>query len=83
MGALSMCETKDERCHLWPGLSACWFGVWLLLVCVPGDLKGTSLAYELEVEKFITHEVGFSEINKAFDLMLKGESLRCIIRMDA
>nr|GEU45738.1 alcohol dehydrogenase 1 [Tanacetum cinerariifolium] len=38
---------------------------------------------ELEVEKFITHEVGFSEINKAFDLMLKGESLRCIIRMDA
>ncbi|KVI04866.1 Alcohol dehydrogenase, C-terminal [Cynara cardunculus var. scolymus] len=28
---------------------------------------------ELEVEKFITHEVPFSEINKAFDLMLKGE----------
>ncbi|KAJ0567068.1 Alcohol dehydrogenase 2 [Helianthus annuus] len=38
---------------------------------------------ELEVEKFITHEVPFSEINKAFDLMLKGEGLRCIIRMDA
>ncbi|KAD4386293.1 hypothetical protein E3N88_26462 [Mikania micrantha] len=27
---------------------------------------------ELELEKFITHEVPFSEINKAFDLMLKG-----------
>ncbi|KAJ0829201.1 Alcohol dehydrogenase 2 [Helianthus annuus] len=38
---------------------------------------------ELEVEKFITHEVPFSEINKAFDLMLKGEGIRCIIRMDA
>ncbi|XP_059624597.1 alcohol dehydrogenase 1-like [Cornus florida] len=38
---------------------------------------------ELEVEKFITHEVPFSEINKAFEYMLKGESLRCIIRMDA
>ncbi|KAJ0537878.1 Alcohol dehydrogenase 2 [Helianthus annuus] len=38
---------------------------------------------ELEVEKFIKHEVPFSEINKAFDLMLKGEGLRCIIRMDA
>ncbi|KAJ0571690.1 putative alcohol dehydrogenase [Helianthus annuus] len=38
---------------------------------------------ELELEKFITHEVPFSEINKAFDLMLKGEGLRCIIRMDA
>ncbi|WOH12384.1 hypothetical protein DCAR_0831887 [Daucus carota subsp. sativus] len=36
---------------------------------------------ELELEKFITHEVPFAEINKAFDLMLKGEGLRCIIRM--
>ncbi|KAJ0578897.1 Alcohol dehydrogenase 1 [Helianthus annuus] len=31
---------------------------------------------ELELEKFITHEVPFSEINKAFELMLKGEGLR-------
>ncbi|KAJ3703930.1 hypothetical protein LUZ61_007635 [Rhynchospora tenuis] len=37
---------------------------------------------ELELDKFITHSVPFSEINTAFDLMLKGESLRCIIRMD-
>jgi len=37
---------------------------------------------ELELEKFITHEVPFSEINKAFDYMLKGESLRCIIHME-
>nr|GMD85192.1 alcohol dehydrogenase [Ipomoea batatas] len=36
---------------------------------------------ELELEKFITHEVPFAEINKAFDLMLKGEGLRCIITM--
>ncbi|KMT19445.1 hypothetical protein BVRB_1g010750 [Beta vulgaris subsp. vulgaris] len=38
---------------------------------------------ELELEKFITHEVSFKDINKAFDYMLKGESIRCIIRMDA
>ncbi|KAL9270504.1 Alcohol dehydrogenase 1-like protein [Drosera capensis] len=38
---------------------------------------------ELELEKFITHEATFFDINKAFDLMLKGEGLRCIIRMDA
>ncbi|XP_061973242.1 alcohol dehydrogenase-like [Populus nigra] len=38
---------------------------------------------ELELEKFITHEVPFSEINKAFEYMLSGASLRCIIRMDA
>ncbi|KAK2444145.1 alcohol dehydrogenase [Trifolium repens] len=37
---------------------------------------------ELELEKFITHTVPFSEINKAFDLMLKGESIRCIIKME-
>ncbi|CAL2276001.1 unnamed protein product [Prunus armeniaca] len=37
---------------------------------------------ELELEKFITHKVSFSEINKAFDYMLKGEGLRCIIHME-
>ncbi|KAL6271259.1 hypothetical protein ACE6H2_028170 [Prunus campanulata] len=37
---------------------------------------------KLEVEKFITHRVPFSEINKAFDYMLKGEGLRCIISME-
>ncbi|KAF7816752.1 alcohol dehydrogenase 1 [Senna tora] len=37
---------------------------------------------ELELEKFITHSVPFSEINKAFEYMLKGESIRCIIRME-
>ncbi|KAJ3684581.1 hypothetical protein LUZ61_013745 [Rhynchospora tenuis] len=40
------------------------------------------MAGELELEKFITHSVPFSEINKAFDLMLRGEGIRCIIRMD-
>ncbi|KAL5077463.1 hypothetical protein RYX36_016447 [Vicia faba] len=37
---------------------------------------------ELELEKFTTHRIPFSEINKAFDYMLKGESIRCIIKMD-
>ncbi|KAJ8531231.1 hypothetical protein K7X08_026665 [Anisodus acutangulus] len=36
---------------------------------------------ELELEKFITHQVPFSEVNKAFDYMLKGEGLRCMITM--
>ena len=36
---------------------------------------------ELELEKFITHSVPFSQINMAFDLMLKGEGLRCVMRM--
>ncbi|XP_043726154.1 alcohol dehydrogenase [Telopea speciosissima] len=37
---------------------------------------------ELELDKFLTHEVSFAEINKAFEYMLKGEGIRCIIRMD-
>ncbi|KAK4758662.1 hypothetical protein SAY87_019963 [Trapa incisa] len=37
---------------------------------------------ELELEKFISHNIPFSEINKAFDYMLAGDGLRCIIRMD-
>ncbi|PON74476.1 Alcohol dehydrogenase superfamily, zinc-type [Parasponia andersonii] len=42
-----------------------------------------SIPKELEFdEKFITHKVSFSEINKAFDYMLKGQSIRCIIRTE-
>ncbi|CAM0871806.1 unnamed protein product [Alopecurus aequalis] len=37
---------------------------------------------ELELDKFITHEVAFKDINTAFDLLLQGKSLRCTIWMD-
>ncbi|KAL6648667.1 hypothetical protein ACP70R_012891 [Stipagrostis hirtigluma subsp. patula] len=37
---------------------------------------------ELELDGLITHEVGLQDINKAFDLLLEGKSLRCIIWMD-
>lgn len=37
---------------------------------------------ELNLDGFITHEVDFQDINKAFDLLLQGKSLRCIIWMD-
>lgn len=40
------------------------------------------LVQELELDKFVTHEVGFEEINKAIDLLIKGKSLRCVIWMD-
>ncbi|XP_075674962.1 alcohol dehydrogenase 1-like [Castanea sativa] len=50
---------------------------------VDQSIECTFIVKELELEKFITHEVSFLEINKAFELMLRGEGLRCIIRMDA
>ncbi|KAB2076412.1 hypothetical protein ES319_A06G039100v1 [Gossypium barbadense] len=37
---------------------------------------------EINLDGFITHEVNFQDINNAFDLLLKGKSLRCIIWMD-
>ncbi|XP_058096910.1 alcohol dehydrogenase-like 1 isoform X2 [Magnolia sinica] len=37
---------------------------------------------ELHLDEFITHEVGFKDINTAFDLLIQGKSLRCIIWMD-
>ena len=37
---------------------------------------------ELQLDKFITHEVKFGDINKAFDLLIEGKSLRCVIWMD-
>ncbi|XP_028082537.1 LOW QUALITY PROTEIN: alcohol dehydrogenase-like 1 [Camellia sinensis] len=42
------------------------------------------LDQELNLDGFISHEseVSFQEINKAFDLLLQGKSVRCIIWMD-
>lgn len=37
---------------------------------------------ELNLNGFITHELSFEEINKAFDLLVKGETIRCVLWMD-
>ncbi|CAL4937988.1 unnamed protein product [Urochloa decumbens] len=37
---------------------------------------------ELQLDGLVTHEVGLLEINTAFDLLLQGKSLRCIVWMD-
>ncbi|KAK4348894.1 hypothetical protein RND71_031649 [Anisodus tanguticus] len=37
---------------------------------------------ELQLDKFVTHELSFEDINKAFDLLIQGKSLRCVIWMD-
>ncbi|KAK6115102.1 hypothetical protein DH2020_007371 [Rehmannia glutinosa] len=35
---------------------------------------------ELELDKFVTHEVSFQDINKAFDLLVEGKCLRLQLR---
>ncbi|XP_038696501.1 alcohol dehydrogenase class-P-like [Tripterygium wilfordii] len=62
-------------------LKGTFFGNYKPRTDIPGVVE-KYMNKELELEKFITHTVSFSEINKAFDYMLKGESLRCVIRMD-
>ncbi|KAJ0896735.1 putative alcohol dehydrogenase [Helianthus annuus] len=37
---------------------------------------------ELQLDEFVTHEVNFNDINKAFGLLLEGKSLRCVIWMN-
>ncbi|CAN6475752.1 unnamed protein product [Victoria cruziana] len=49
------------------------------------DIPGVVELYmknELELDKFCTHRVPFKDINKAFDLMLSGQGIRCIICME-
>ncbi|KAK9946843.1 hypothetical protein M0R45_012286 [Rubus argutus] len=37
---------------------------------------------ELQLDEFVTHEVTFEDINKAFDLLIEGKCLRCVICMN-
>ena len=34
---------------------------------------------EIQLEPFVTHTMGLQEINKAFDLMHEGKSIRTVI----
>jgi len=36
---------------------------------------------EIQIDDYITHNLSFDEINKAFNLMKEGKCLRCVIHM--
>jgi alcohol dehydrogenase class-P len=63
-------------------LKGTFFGNYKPRSDLPSVVEKYYMSTELELEKFITHEVKFAEINKAFEYMLKGEGLRCLIRME-
>ncbi|WOL04074.1 alcohol dehydrogenase 1 [Canna indica] len=80
--------SKDAEFKTHPGnflnertLKGTFYGNYKPRTDIPGVVE-KYMNKELELDKFITHSVPFSEINKAFEYMLKGEGLRCIIRMD-
>jgi S-(hydroxymethyl)glutathione dehydrogenase/alcohol dehydrogenase len=36
---------------------------------------------QLKIDEFVTHEFGFQDINKAFDVARDGEAIRCIVNV--
>lgn len=61
--------------RVWKGTA---FGGWKSVESVPG-LVGEYMAGKLKVDEFVTHTMPLEDINKSFDLMHKGESLRSVI----
>merc|ERR1711979_9905 len=60
----------------WKGTA---FGGWKSKPQVP-MLVDLYMAGELKIDQYITHEMNFSQINEAFDLLHKGECLRCVLK---
>lgn len=61
--------------RVWKGTA---FGGWKSVDSVP-VLVNDYMAGKLKVDEFVTHTMPLEDINKSFDLMHKGESLRSII----
>ncbi|XP_047325352.1 alcohol dehydrogenase-like 7 [Impatiens glandulifera] len=61
-------------------LTGSFFGGLKAKIDIPILLK-RYMDKELQLDPFVTHEVGFEDINKAFDLLLEGKGLRCVIWM--
>ncbi|KAK8997031.1 hypothetical protein V6N11_020523 [Hibiscus sabdariffa] len=70
-----------EVLHSGKILTGCLYGG----VKTKSDLPALLKRYtdkELVVDEFVTHEVKFEDINKAFELLLGGKCIRCVIWMD-
>merc|ERR1712039_349114 len=60
----------------WKGTA---FGGWKSKPQVP-ILVDLCMAGELKIDDYITHNMEFKQINEAFDLLHKGECLRCVLK---
>jgi len=60
----------------WKGTA---FGGWKSRPQVP-ILVDLFMAGELKIDEYITHKMEFKQINEAFDLLHKGECLRCVLK---
>eukprot|EP00401_Gymnodinium_catenatum_P037822 CAMPEP_0117496994 /NCGR_PEP_ID=MMETSP0784-20121206/20947_1 /TAXON_ID=39447 /ORGANISM="" /LENGTH=709 /DNA_ID=CAMNT_0005291989 /DNA_START=70 /DNA_END=2199 /DNA_ORIENTATION=- len=60
----------------WKGTA---FGGWKSKPQVP-MLVDMYMAGEVKIDEYITHEMEFKQINEAFELLHKGECLRCVLK---
>jgi len=56
------------------------FGGWKSKPQVP-ELVDMYMRGEVKIDEYITHNMKFPEINKAFELMHEGDCLRCVLEM--
>ncbi|XP_038992581.1 alcohol dehydrogenase-like 6 [Hibiscus syriacus] len=56
------------------------FGGWKPKSDLP-ELVNKYMNQEIQIDEFITHNLPFEDINKAFTLMKEGKCLRCVIHM--
>lgn len=64
--------------RVWRGSA---FGMWKSRQQVPG-LVDRMQTGELDVKKYITHKKSFNEINEAFEILHRGDCLRCVLYFD-
>lgn len=56
------------------------YGGWKPKSDIP-SLVDMYIKKEIQIDEYITHNIPFEDINKAFDLMREGTCLRCVIHM--
>ncbi|XP_024966399.1 alcohol dehydrogenase class-3-like [Cynara cardunculus var. scolymus] len=63
--------------RVWKGTS---FGGFKCRTQVP-QLVDKYMKKEIKIDEYITHKLTLNEINKAFDLLLEGDCLRCVLQL--
>lgn len=56
------------------------FGGWRPKSDLP-SLVDKYLNKEIKVDEFVTHNLPFEDINEAFNLMIEGKCLRCVLHL--
>lgn len=61
----------------WKGTA---FGGWKSVESVP-KLVSEYMCKKIKVDEFVTHTLSFNQINKAFELMHAGKSIRTVVKL--